>query len=149
MALLPSFFAFAQLAGCPLLLAGCWLPVASRRLPVACGYLPIAKSHQQSAKSHQQSAKSLISSIALNLSEGFGASGGNARIRFESALGSLNEAVTGVRIAQSWGYFPANAAVPLLQSMRELGARVSGLVRGAAAADCASACRLALTQRTR
>jgi len=90
-----------------------------------------------------------ISSIALNLSEGFGASGGNARIRFESALGSLNEAVTGVRIAQSWGYFPANAAVPLLQSMRELGARVSGLVRGAAAADCASACRLALTQRTR
>ena len=142
MALLPSFFAFAQLAGCPLLLAGCWLPVASRRLPVACGYLPIAKSHQQSAKS-------LISSIALNLSEGFGASGGNARIRFESALGSLNEAVTGVRIAQSWGYFPANAAVPLLQSMRELGARVSGLVRGAAAADCASACRLALTQRTR
>ena len=90
-----------------------------------------------------------ISSIALNLSEGFGARGGNARIRFESALGSLNEAVTGVRIAQSWGYFPANAAVPLLQSMRELGARVSGLVRGAAAADCASACRLALTQRTR
>ena len=70
-----------------------------------------------------------ISSIALNLSEGFGASGGNARIRFESALGSLNEAVTGVRIAQSWGYFPANASAPLLQSMRELGARVSGLVR--------------------
>ena len=70
-----------------------------------------------------------LSSIALNLSEGFGASGGNARVRFQTALGSLNEAVTAIRIAISWGYVPNNAAAPLLESMRQLGGRIHGLVR--------------------
>lgn len=45
-----------------------------------------------------------ISSIALNLSEGFGATSDNARLHFASALGSLNEAKTSIRVAASWGY---------------------------------------------
>ena len=40
-----------------------------------------------------------ISSISLNLSEGFGVAGGNGRVRFETALGSLNGAKTAIRIA--------------------------------------------------
>jgi len=70
-----------------------------------------------------------ISSIALNLSEGFGAGAGNARLRFETALGSLNEAKTAIRVAIAWGYFSEQSAATVLESLRVLGGRVVGLVR--------------------
>jgi four helix bundle protein len=70
-----------------------------------------------------------ISSIALNLSEGFGAGAGNARLRFQSALGSLNEATTAIRVAAAWGYFSCQAAQPTLAELDILGGRVAGLVR--------------------
>jgi hypothetical protein len=44
-----------------------------------------------------------ISSIALNLAEGLGCTGGSARARFETARGSLNEAKTGIQVAVAWG----------------------------------------------
>jgi four helix bundle protein len=40
-----------------------------------------------------------LSSVGLNLSEGFGSAAGNARLRFESARGSLYEAQAGLRLA--------------------------------------------------
>ncbi len=55
--------------------------------------------------------------------------GGNARLRFESALGSLYEARAGVRVALAWGFVAADAAQAVLQSMELLGGRVFGLVR--------------------
>ena len=70
-----------------------------------------------------------ISSIALNLSEGFGAGAGNARLRFESALGSLNEAKTAIRVAAAWGYFASQAAQPAIEELNVLGGRIAGLVR--------------------
>ncbi len=70
-----------------------------------------------------------ISSVALNLAEGFGCTGGSARARFETARGSLNEAQTGIRIAVAWRYVSQAAASELLESMHSLGGRVFGLCR--------------------
>jgi len=70
-----------------------------------------------------------ISSVALNLAEGFGCTGGSARARFETARGSLNEAQAGVRIAVAWRYVSQAAAGELLESMHSLGGRVFGLCR--------------------
>ena len=70
-----------------------------------------------------------ISSVALNLAEGFGCTGGSARARFETARGSLSEAQAGVRVAVSWRYVTQAAANELLESMHSLGGRVFGLCR--------------------
>ena len=70
-----------------------------------------------------------LSSVALNLAEGFGAAAGNARLRFESARGSLYEAQAGLRVAIAWGYFSAESSAAALESIDRLGARVFGLCR--------------------
>src|SRR5262245_58344756 len=51
-----------------------------------------------------------LSSVALNIAEGFGSEAGNARLRFESARGSLYEANAGLRVAVAWGYVSAESA---------------------------------------
>jgi len=43
-----------------------------------------------------------ISSVVLNLAEGFGTASGNSRLRFETARGSLNEAQAGILRNYSW-----------------------------------------------
>jgi four helix bundle protein len=45
-----------------------------------------------------------LSSIVLNLAEGLGTQAGNARLRFETARGSLREAKAALRVAIAWGY---------------------------------------------
>ena len=64
-----------------------------------------------------------------SLAEGFGCSGGNARPRFETALGSLKEAQAGFRVAVAWGYISPTAAAEALASVHSLGGKVYGLVR--------------------
>ena len=70
-----------------------------------------------------------LSSVALNVSEGFGAAAGNARLRFESARGSLYEAQAGLRVAIAWGYLSAKECAPVFVAADQLGARVFGLSR--------------------
>jgi four helix bundle protein len=70
-----------------------------------------------------------LSSVGLNLSEGFGSAAGNARLRFESARGSLYEAQAGLRLAVAWGYVAAQECAPVLGAIDRLGARVFGLSR--------------------
>jgi four helix bundle protein len=70
-----------------------------------------------------------ISSIALNAAEAQGNSGGNRRVRYESALGSLYEAQAGVQLAVAWGYLTQGAVAEVLASMNCLGGRVFGLAR--------------------
>ena len=70
-----------------------------------------------------------LSSVALNLSEGFGSQAGNARLRFESARGSLYEAHAGIRVAIAWGYLSVPEAVQALEALDQLGGRVFGLSR--------------------
>ena len=68
-------------------------------------------------------------SIALNIAEGFGTEAGNARLRFETARGSLYEARAGLRVAVAWGYVSEESARTALESMHVLGGRVYGLAR--------------------
>jgi four helix bundle protein len=70
-----------------------------------------------------------LSSVALNLAEGAGSAGGNARLRFQSALGSLYEARAGLRLGIAWGYIPAADCTTLLANCDRLCARVYGLSR--------------------
>jgi four helix bundle protein len=70
-----------------------------------------------------------LSSVGLNLAEGCGSAAGNARLRFDSARGSLYEANAGLRLAVAWGYVGAQACAPVLAAIDRLGARVFGLSR--------------------
>jgi four helix bundle protein len=70
-----------------------------------------------------------LSSVPLNLAEGLGTQAGNARLRFETARGSLCEARAAVRVAVAWGYVPAEGAEVVLEAMCALGGRVFGLSR--------------------
>ena len=70
-----------------------------------------------------------LSSVALNLSEGFGNCGGHARVRFETALGSLKEARTGIQVAIAWGYVSESGCSEVLECIDSLGGRVFGLAR--------------------
>ena len=70
-----------------------------------------------------------LSSIALNLAEGLATQAGNARVRFETARGSLCEAKAALRVAVAWGYVSAESAAVILAPLHALGARVFGLAR--------------------
>jgi hypothetical protein len=79
---------------------------------------------------------SKVASIALNAAKAQGNAGGNARVRFESARGSLSEAQAGVRVALTEGYVTQTAAAPVLESMHSLGGRVFGLCRRLLGLQC-------------
>jgi four helix bundle protein len=70
-----------------------------------------------------------LSSVALNVAEGFGSAAGNARLRFESARGSLYEGQAGLRVGVAWGYLSSEQCAPLLSAMDQIGARLFGLIR--------------------
>ena len=70
-----------------------------------------------------------LSSVALNLSEGFGTQAGNARLRFESAQGSLYQAQAALRVAAAWGFISEESSVTVLEAIDRLGARIFGLLR--------------------
>ena len=66
---------------------------------------------------------------ALNIAEATGNQAGNARLRYETARGSLYEARTALRVAVAWGYVADESARAALQSLDALGGRVFGLAR--------------------
>jgi four helix bundle protein len=70
-----------------------------------------------------------LSSIALNIAEATGNQAGNARLRYESARGSLYEARAALHVAVAWGYVSADDAREGLESLHALGGRVFGLAR--------------------
>ena len=70
-----------------------------------------------------------LSSVALNIAEGFGTEAGNARLRFQTARGSLYEARAGILLAAAWGYVSADQTRAVLDTINSLGGRVFGSVR--------------------
>ena len=48
---------------------------------------------------------------------------------FETALGSLHEARTAIRVAVAWGYVCRESSCAVLESMDCLGGRIYGLTR--------------------
>ncbi len=70
---------------------------------------PLVEAIQRKDRDLASQVRRAVSSIALNAAEAQGNAGGNSRLRFESALGSLYEAQAGVRLAVAWGYFSQTA----------------------------------------
>jgi len=70
-----------------------------------------------------------LTSVPLNLAKGFGASGGNTRLRFHTAYGSLREARMAINVAVAWGYVSEAAAQATLEGLEHLGGRIFGLLR--------------------
>jgi four helix bundle protein len=90
---------------------------------------PVVESVARRDRELASQIRRALSSVALNLAEGFGTAAGNSRLRFESARGSLYEARVGFRLAVAWGYVPSECAAPVLDAMGALGGRVFGLAR--------------------
>ena len=90
---------------------------------------PLVEAVQRRDRDLASQLRRAISSVALNLAEGLGCTGGTARTRFETARGSLNEAKTGIQVAVAWGYVSRADAVAVLEALHALGGRVYGLVR--------------------
>src|SRR5512137_2435259 len=82
-----------------------------------------------------------LNSVVLNIAEGFGCRAGNARIRFETAHGSLFEARAALSAAVAWRYvserdiperdiperdIPERDIPELCQRMHTLGGRLYG-----------------------
>jgi len=91
---------------------------------------PLVDAVQRRDRDLASQLRRAVSSIALNLAEGFGCTGGNRRLRFETALGSLKESPAAIRVALAWGYFSQTAAAETVESLDALGGRVFGLARG-------------------
>ena len=70
-----------------------------------------------------------LSSIPLNVAEGFGVHAGNARLRFRTALGSLYESQAALQVAAAWGYVDQEAATGIVAALEALGGRLYGLSR--------------------
>jgi four helix bundle protein len=90
---------------------------------------PLVEAIQRRDRDLASQLRRAISSVALNLAEGFGCTAGSARARFETARGSLNEAHAGIRVAVAWRYVSQDSVDVVLKSMHSLGGRVFGLVR--------------------
>jgi len=103
--------------------------IVEHAICVAALARPLVDSIQRKDKDLASQVRRAISSIGLNAAEAQGNAGGNSRVRFESALGSLYEAKAGIQLAIAWGYVSQAAAVGVIESMNCLGGRVFGLVR--------------------
>ena len=90
---------------------------------------PLVDAIQRKDRDLASQVRRALSSVGLNVAEAFGNASGNARLRFESARGSLYEAQAGIRIAISWGYFTPQQATPTLVALDVLGGRIYGLSR--------------------
>src|SRR5215471_8599355 len=65
---------------------------------------PIAEAIGRRDRDLASQIRRAMSSVGLNIAEGFGTASGNARLRFETARGSLYETQAGIRIAEAWGF---------------------------------------------
>lgn len=70
-----------------------------------------------------------MSSVGLNVAEGFGTAAGNSRLRFETARGSLYETQAGIRIAEAWGFLSAEDTAKVVAAIDHLAGRLYGLSR--------------------
>ena len=103
--------------------------VLEHALQIAALAGPLVEAVKRKDRDLASQVRRAISSVALNLAEAQGNAGGNSRLRFETALGSLYEAQAGVQLAVAWGYVTQAAANELLEAMNRLGGRVFGLLR--------------------
>ena len=98
-------------------------------LGVVCSARPLVEVIGRRDRELASQVRRALNGVALNVAEGVGCAGGNSRLRFQSALGSLYEARAGLRLGVAWGYVSAEACAEALASSDRLGARLYGLAR--------------------
>jgi four helix bundle protein len=89
---------------------------------------PLVEAIQRKDRDLGSQLRRALSSICLNLAEGFGNSAGHSRLRFQTALGSLKEAQTALQVAIAWGHVSEVSTQEALGSLHSLGGRIYGLV---------------------
>ncbi|MGC4089131.1 MAG: four helix bundle protein [Polyangiaceae bacterium] len=70
-----------------------------------------------------------LNSVGLNLAEGLGHEGGNTRVRFQSARGSLYEALAALKVAEAWGFVSRAEVTLVVARIDSLSARLYGFTR--------------------
>ena len=103
--------------------------ILEHALEIAMLARPLVEAIQRKDRDLASQVRRAINSVALNAAEAQGNAGGNTRMRLESALGSVYEARTGIRLAIAWGYFSLATADEVLTSLHRLGGRVFGALR--------------------
>jgi four helix bundle protein len=68
---------------------------------------PLLAALRRKDRSLEDQLRRAITSVALNLAEGFGSRDGNKRLRYQTALGSLDEACAALQVAMAFGYVPS------------------------------------------
>ncbi len=100
-----------------------------RIITIITGARPLVEAVGRKDRDLESQLRRALSSVALNLAEGFGCHAGNARLRFRTALGSLYEARAALRVAGAWGYLDGASANRVVAELDSLGARLFGLAR--------------------
>jgi four helix bundle protein len=88
---------------------------------------PIAEAIGRRDRDLASQVRRAMSSVGLNIAEGFGTAAGNARLRFESARGSLYETQAGIRIAEAWGFVSSDETGVALEAIDVYARRLYGL----------------------
>ncbi|MGD8860392.1 MAG: four helix bundle protein [Myxococcales bacterium] len=73
-------------------------------LDVVQDLAPVLKRVRRQDQSLFDQARRAANSIVLNIAEAEGSVGGNARLRYGSAMGSARELSAALRLAVAWGY---------------------------------------------
>lgn len=90
---------------------------------------PLVEAIARKDRDLSSQARRALSSIALNAAEGFGNRAGNARLRFQTAHGSLKEAQVALELAVAWGYIDQSQTTVVLRALDAVGGRLFGLSR--------------------
>src|SRR5262245_2961491 len=104
---------------------GMRIPIRQQLLEAVLGVIGLVRPLAERIGRHDRDLatqlRRALNSVGLNVSEGFGAHAGNARLRFESARGSLYETHAAIRIAGAWGYISEEQAAEALVAIDRLG----------------------------
>jgi len=74
---------------------------------------PLLQSIREHDKKLADQLKRAAQSVVLNIAEGRGNCGGNARLRFATACGSAKEVRAALSVASDWGYIEARSVAHL------------------------------------
>ena len=98
-------------------------------LAIIEGALPLVEAIGRKDRDLSSQLRRALNSIGLKVAEGCGPQAGNARLRFQSAHGSLYEAQAALRLAAAWGYIEKQRCAALVRALDALGGRLFGLSR--------------------
>jgi four helix bundle protein len=89
---------------------------------------PVLATIRRKDRDLENQLRQAIMSVALNLAEGVATCDGNKRLRYQTALGSLDEARMALDVACAFGYVPAIDPA-LEKQMRDAGYMLASLAK--------------------